>query len=82
MSDAINFGVLPLPPVLTINIRVVTYDDYSVSFSKPEPQIKENSTGRTTLFLAPFVVSMCLLEHEGSGKTGKVFLKVNPRMYR
>ena len=50
----------------------------SVSFNKPEPQIKENSTGRTTLSLAPFVVSMCLLEHEGSGKTNKVLKKLTP----
>ena len=52
-----------------------------VNLNKPEPQIKKNSTGRVTLFLALFVGPMCLLEHEGSGKIEKVFKKVNPRMY-
>ena len=43
-----------------------------VNLNKPEPQIKKNSTGRVTLFLALFVGPMCLLEHEGSGKIEKV----------
>ena len=59
----------PGDPVITL---IITMSMSSVSFNKPAPQTKKNYTGLNTLFLALFVVPMCLLEHEGSGKIKKV----------
>ena len=47
---------------------------------KPEHQNKKNCTGRITYFLASFVVPMCLLEHEASGKISKL-KKMHSYMY-
>ena len=58
--------------------RPLLHGLHRVNLNKPEPQIKKNSTGRVTLFLALFVGPMCLLEHEGSGKIEKVLKKLTP----
>ena len=50
----------------------------SVNLNKHEPLIKKKSTGRTSLFSAPFVAPMCLLEQEGSGEITKVIKESTP----
>ena len=52
-----------------------------VKFNKLEPQISKKSTALNTLFCAPFLVPMCLLEQGASRKTIKIEKKLQRNIY-
>ena len=52
-----------------------------VKFNKLEPQILKKSTALNTLFCAPFLVPMCLLEQGASRKTIKIEKKLQRNIY-